>query len=493
MDNNMKNEKLISAEKSRSLKLGGYSLILIAIVIAAAILVNLIVEALPTKYTKIDLTGSDIYRISEDTENFIDTLDTDITIYFISTREGRNAQLDTFVTSYAEQSSHIKVKYIDPEEDPAFTSEHGVTAENSLVIKSELRSMTVHYSDIYQYSEAIQNEYYGYYYYYGYAIEDVYSPDVFAADNEITAAIDYVTTDNLPAVYTLTGHGEADMYSMITELIEYNNIRLESLNLLSSGIPDDASIIIINNPASDISEGEAETLCSFIDNGGNVIMITDTESYSPSLMKNLSDVAKHVGLKAHEGIVLEEDTGYYTRNQYTILPRLQESPLTESIANPTNYYIAMNRAHAIVEDEEYEGSNLIVPVLLSSETAYIIGEDEEVRSRRDGDITGPFYLGAVSRNYNGDGMLIWYSSSYINTEISMSYVNYNNIIVFANSVMTVCDKAETISVGNVAINSEGTLTLTETDVMVWTVILQYLIPLAVLIPGVIIWLLRRRR
>lgn len=486
------NENKHETQKSRSLKLGGYSVILCAIVIAAAIMVNLIVAALPSKYTKFDLSGSDIYRISEDSQNFISELDMDVTIYFVTTSESKNQQIDTFVENYAGMSKHIKVEYVDPEADPAFSSEYGVTSENSLVVVSELRYETIPYDSIYQYSEDILNDYYSYYYYYGYAIDDIYSPDIFDADNQITSAIDYVTTENLPTVYVLTGHGEADLTQTITDVIEYNNIRLDTMSLLS-GIPEDASIIIINNPASDLVADEAEMLNSFIDNGGNVILVTDPANYDTQTMKNLTSVAQHCGLTAYDGIVLEENTAYYSRNQYMTLPRLQSCIVTSTIDNPTNYYAAMNRAHAIAEYEEYEGTNMISPVLLTSETAYIIGDDEEVRARTENDVTGQFYLGAVSTNYSGDGRFIWFSSSFINDDASMNYVGYNNLVVFSNSVTTVCDKPVTITVDSVSINSVGTLSLTENEVLVWTAIIQYIIPLAFLIPGIVVWIKRRCR
>lgn len=492
MDNN---KKTTSPDKLRSLKLGGYSIVLSVIVIAAAVLVNLIFEALPESMTVIDLTGADVYQISEDTEKFLDSLDTDITIYYISSAEGRNEQLNSFVKSYAEQSKHITVKYVDPEAEYAFVSEHGVTAENSLVIASELRTETVDYNSIYRYSEEIWNEYYSSYYYYGYAIEDVATPDVFDADNQITSAIDYVTTNNLPVVYSLTGHGEAALSTTISALVDYNNITNKELNLLSSSntIPEDASIVIINNPTSDITEAEAKALRAFIDNGGKVIMVTDIASYATDVMKNLTAVAEHCGLTAHDGIVLEDNTSYYSQNQYFLVPRLQECAVTASISNPSGVTLVMNRAHAIVEDEDYEGSMLISPVLKTSDTAYIIGEDEEVRARRDDDITGTFYLGAISRNAESDGMLVWYSSSYINSDESMNYVNYNNVYVFGYSITEICDKPITISVDSVPLNVSSYLTFTETSIIICTALVLLLIPLAVLVPGIVIWVIRRRR
>ena len=493
-NNNTNERRQNSSYKSRQFRLGGYSVLLTVIVIVAAVIINLIVGALPAKYTQIDVTGSDIYNISETSEQFISELDSDITIYYVTTEANRNYQLYTFLNKYAEKSSHIKLVQIDPEIDPSFSDEHGIQNENSLVVESALRTETVDYYDIYEYSADIQNEYYSRYYMYGYQIQDVYDPDVFDGDNELTSAIDYVTTENLPIVYTVTGHGEGELSTVITSYIDYSNIVSAPLNLVTTGVvPGDANVVIINNPTSDLTDDELASLTAYIDGGGKVILVTDVANYSTESMKNVTALAEHCGLTAYDGMVLEENTDYYAGTQYLVVPKLKSSVITAQIANPDSVSIVMNRAHAIAESETYEGGMTVSPVLVTSDTAYIIGATEEVRSRTDDDKSGQFYLGAIASDAQSGGMFVWYSSEFINSELSYRYVNYNNLYVFLYTVTEICEKPTTISVDSISIGAGESLTLTQTDVTVWTVIIQYLIPLAVLVPGVIVWILRRKR
>lgn len=496
MDNNVKKESAL-----RSLKLGGYSIILTAIVIVAVVIVNLIVNALPTKFTQIDLSGSDVYQISEESKKLVEALDTDITIYYVSTTSGRNATLNNFVSNYASMSKHIKVEYVDPEENPSFTNDHKVTEENSLVVSSELRSETVLYSDIYEFSKEIQEEYYSQYYYYymmnnqdeQYAIENIYSYDIFDADNEITSAIDYVTTKKLPTLYTLTGHGEADISSTILSMLDYSNIATDSLNLVSSEIPKEASMIAINVPTSDLTEAEKDALLAYIDNGGKVLVVTDAEHYSPDDMPNLTAVAKHCGLTSHDGIVLEDNTSYYSQYKYFLVPRLQSCKITESVTNINNVTLVMSKAHSIEKLDDYEGSMTVSPIIVTSDSAYIIGDKEEVREKKDDDISGQFYLGAIAEDASTGGSFIWYSSSLICDDMSYYYVNYNNLYIYLYSITESCEKPATISIDSVALATASSITFTETDIIAWTTIIQIVIPLAVLIPGIVIWIRRRRR
>ena len=62
---------------------GGYSAAASAIVIAIAVLVNLMVGSLPTTLTQIDLTDQSIYSLSDQTKRIAASLDKDVTMYLI--------------------------------------------------------------------------------------------------------------------------------------------------------------------------------------------------------------------------------------------------------------------------------------------------------------------------------------------------------------------------------------------------------------------------
>ena len=49
-----------------------------------ALLVNLIVGMLPESYKKINVTGEETFQVSQKTKKYLDTLEEDVTLYFIS-------------------------------------------------------------------------------------------------------------------------------------------------------------------------------------------------------------------------------------------------------------------------------------------------------------------------------------------------------------------------------------------------------------------------
>ena len=72
-----------SPNKIKTARIGSYSVVITVVVIVMAILVNLIVNRLPTTYTQFDVSPAGLYTLSEQTESMVSGLDQDITIYWI--------------------------------------------------------------------------------------------------------------------------------------------------------------------------------------------------------------------------------------------------------------------------------------------------------------------------------------------------------------------------------------------------------------------------
>ena len=125
---------------------------------------------------------------------------------------------------------------------------------NSLVVECGERSRYIPYTDIYITDASM--------YSYSYSTS-------FDGEGAITSAIDYVTNPDQPTAYTLTGHGEGSLPATFSESLEKDNITVSELSLLNMDeIPEDADLLIIYAPQSDISADEAEILSDYAAAGG---------------------------------------------------------------------------------------------------------------------------------------------------------------------------------------------------------------------------------
>ena len=76
------NVKLPQGGSKRALHSGMYASALAVVVLAVIILVNLVIRALPTKYTEYDISTTSLFTLSDTTENLLHELNADVTAYY---------------------------------------------------------------------------------------------------------------------------------------------------------------------------------------------------------------------------------------------------------------------------------------------------------------------------------------------------------------------------------------------------------------------------
>lgn len=223
--------------KRKTGKAGGYTVLMTVLLLAALIVINLIVGALPSKITKLDSSTSKMYTLSETTEKYLSKLDEDITLWFICPGGQEDSQLCTFLDRYAELSARVKVRVADPIADPDFISKYtdAQLSEYSVIVESARRSKAVDYNDMYYYyndsvGKMSASDYQIYNAYYGITAEPY-----FDGDNQLTCAVEYVTAETLPTLYTLSGHGEKEMSETLAYYVDLSGYDTSELNIALDG------------------------------------------------------------------------------------------------------------------------------------------------------------------------------------------------------------------------------------------------------------------
>ena len=299
---------LKAALTTRAVRVGGYSVAAAAIVIAIIVAANALVRALPAQWTQFDTTSSQLFSISDQTESVVGSLETPVTIHWIVQSGQEDATLETLLERYQALRENLTVEKVDPVVSPTFLEQYDVGSvyNNSLIVESEARYRYVDYYDIYEY------DYTNYY--------TTGSVDMnFAGEGAITSAVSYVVNDDLPKVYTLTGHGEGSLSSDFQSAAEQDNMEFEELSLLSAEtVPEDADCVLILAPQSDISDVELTALQAYLDGGGRLLLITDPPQEGAELT-NLETLMASYGVHAVDGIVVEEDQANYAMGlPYTV-------------------------------------------------------------------------------------------------------------------------------------------------------------------------------
>lgn len=123
------------------LRSGIYASAVTVLVVVLAVLLNLIVRAIPTKYTEFDLSEAGLYTLSDSSKDIAHALTQDVTIYYLAETGSEDAIITKLLDRYASESSHIKWETKDPAVYPTFAAQYGVqSAENgSLILVSGRR------------------------------------------------------------------------------------------------------------------------------------------------------------------------------------------------------------------------------------------------------------------------------------------------------------------------------------------------------------------
>ena len=488
MDSSRKSAKAMLRETwaklsgRKALRVGGYSVLASVIVLAIAVALNVLVNALPASWTQYDTTSARLFTISEQTEGVLADLDEDVTIYWIVQSGKEDETLGTLLDRYAALSGHVSVEVRDPDVYPAFMEQYitGSIYNNSLVVESAERYTYVGYDSIYSYSYDSNYNYNAY----------------FDGESEITSAISYVVSDDLPVVYTLTGHGEQELSTDFSSSIEALNVVVESLSLIEEGaVPEDADCLMILAPESDISENELEAIKAYLDAGGGLILVTAPEHTSGE-RPNLDALMAYYGVTASDGIVVEGDAGNYAfGTPLELLPEYGSHEITSPLSQGV-YYVLLPVAQGLTVSGELPEGVSVTELLTTTDDAYskVSGYSMETYEREDGDISGPFALAVAITDEIDDeteSNIVWISSEYITDESADAMVSGGNMDFFLNCVSWICGEREGIAIHAKSLQSEY-LTLTSAQASRLSIVLIAVIPIAVLAAGIYIYVRRRR-
>ena len=493
MDNNNRNERP-AKEKSplnlRALKGGSYSLGLCAAALVLVIVVNLFVSALPSTVTKLDATTVGMLSITPETKEIVKGVKEKVTMYLIAQRGREDTSILELMQRYADLNSNIKLETVDPDLKPGFTSRYTTStlAANSVIVESEKRFYTINYSDIYvtSYENLTEEDLYNYYYY---GIAPKGTP-YFYGEKELTSAVDYVTAESIPTVYLLSGHGEAQLSESAQNSFTVANIRTASLALLGAeGIPEDGTAILVNNPQSDLSAFEAETLEKYLKNNGNLILVTDFRTCPTKKMPNLMKVTAVMGMRAGDGIVVETNKNNYNTYPTYLLPSIGTAGPGAEL-DPNSVYVFAVNAHSITLTGE--GGAEAGGFLRSTTASFLkkAGADIKTYEREDGDTDGPCNVAAYATL--GGGKAVWFATPSILEEQWDYYVNGGNSRVFMAAVNWMCEKTVDISILGKQLQVQA-LVVPEGAAGAWSVLLAIILPVAVLGGGIFIWYRRNHR
>lgn len=476
-------KKLVGTISKKHIKNGSYSMAMAAIFIVIVVVINMIVGAIPSKYSQLDVSSSKLYTIGDETKKVLKALDKDVTIYQIAQSGSEDDTISNLLKRYKDESKHIKVEVKDPVVNPKFASEYTTDdlAANSLIVVCGDRNKVISYNDMYSTSVDYNTW--------------QQTTTGFDGEGQITSAIGYVNSEDLPIMYTLSGHGEKDLDSSFKEDIQKANIDIKELNLLTEGkVPDDADCLMIVSPTSDISEEEKTEILDYLEAGGKAMIFSD---YTQDDLPNFDAVLASYGVKRAEGIVFEGDSQHYgMQMSYYLVPTVNSTDASSETASAGSYVLAPY-AQGIQKTDDVRDTVTIDSILTTSDQAYSKTNMQSSQiEKEDDDVNGPFDLGvAITEKLDDDKetQIVYYSTANLMESQVNQMVSGGNekLLLESLSWMTSTDESSSVSISSKSLQSTS-LTVTDYDAAFWKICTIGLIPGVFLVAGFLIWLRRRK-
>ena len=477
----MNNNGIFSKLKTRKFKVGTTATAMTVIVIAAIIVINLIVGQLTDKFgLSLDLTQNKIFSLTNQSIEFIKDLKKDVEIVLLSDEKtfaqsnSYFSQANSVLKQYDLNSDKIKLTYVDTIKNPMYLQEYQDEnlTENSIIVKSGDKHKIITVQDIFD----IQRSYYG------------STITGSKAEQELTSAILYVTSENQTKIAFLKGYGEQDA-AAFQELLKKNNFSAVEVSLLTEEIPEDVKLAIVYGAERDFDATAVEKLEKFLSQGDkNLIFALDPKQTEAP---NLNGFLEKNSLKVKEGLVYETNVQNIVSNAFEAI----------------NEYV----------DEEYKSGlkNLSIPVLMPyckplevtdverarvllqfSKTTGVLPKDSNENFDFAGNVSGPIpsvVLSAVKTEAEKDSKLAVIASYGALMEGYLSANALNNSAYFVNMVNQMTNREDfglTIETKRLGGQELG-IKKAAADVL--GIVMAIILPLIILMIGTVVFFTRKNK
>ncbi len=283
-------------------------MVAIILVFALTVMVNWLSAR---RWARVDWTSTQIYSLSDKTENIVADLDDEIKIVvFMTPATSMFDQIQELLERYKAASDKITVEYIDPEREPLKTTQlaeqYGVQVADTVVFSFGDRTKYVT-SD-----QMAEMDYSGMQYGQGPTMRS------FKGEEQFTSAILSLVAPDVPKVYFVTGHGEASVegigggaadrgLSVLADTLKRENMETADTSLLTGEVPADADVLAIIGPTRAFTESEIEALDVFLDRGGRLLVALDPLIEPAGTMRptRLEALLAARGVVVHDDLVID--------------------------------------------------------------------------------------------------------------------------------------------------------------------------------------------
>jgi ABC-type uncharacterized transport system involved in gliding motility auxiliary subunit len=456
--------------QSRQTKYGAYATTYILIVLAILATVNFLANRYNKSY---DSTANKRYSLSDQTIKLASNLKQDVNIsYFDETTSFPRAK--DLLDRYANLSPKLKVIYQDPFKKPQLAKQFGITQAGTIVLMSgekreEARSLS---------------------------------------EEEITSALIRLQKSGVKTVCFTTGAGEHSLddttsgsYSAVKQLVEKNNYKTEAINLIEKPeVGAGCSVVVVAGPRVDYPQPVVDGLKKYVEGGGRAIFLSDpplkTAKESVADNEALSGLLKSWGVTLNKDLVLDTSGvgGLYgmgpevaLATKYETHPVVREMKRTATAFPLVRSLEAAPGTNTSVEKIISTSSNSVAATSLNLTGGALQMPKGEPKSYAVA-AAGSYRTGQQKDGNNVEGRFIVVGSSDFMSNYALGFGGNKDLAL--NMLNWLSSDEDLISI-RPKDPEDRRIQLTKPQMLTVRAVSQFLIPLAVIALGLMVWWRRR--
>ena len=492
----------------RKLKYGSVAAAITVVFTAAVVLLNVLVTSLTDRYPlKLDLTADKVFEVSQETIDFLDTLESkvDITVMqdeaTLELGSKYDKQLIEVVKKYAQNSDNVNVDFINMDKNPNYASKYsdmykGEIKEGNIVVTSGDKIKVLTANELYN-TES--------YYYYSYITSS-------KAEQALTSAVMYVTDDNPKTIGILTVTSPSSVQASLDNfrsMLESNGYDIEDIDLMSvQNIDSSIDMIIIPAPLNDFTSSMTEKLSDFLYNDGNLGKnVFYMANYDQNKTPNIDSFLSEWGIEAGEGYIYETDDNLrqvapvYGMQTYiaSSVGQIADEDTYGSMVTDSSLPIIVPASRPLKLLFESENDRETSVILKTSATSAIIpadaGKDYDIsgseKSEQNVMVMGTKFI----TDDNGERItsnVTVAGSAFIADYYMLTEKAYNNGEFIINVLNSITGKSNGITIVPKSIES-ASITISDSQVKILKTVFVFIIPLIVAVIGITVFARRRHR
>ncbi len=435
------------------------------IVIALIVLVNWFVNNHQKQW---DLTPNKKYSLSEQTRKILNGLKAsgqEVTIYAFDRQQNFGEQRDV-LGMYGSASNLVKVKYVDPDRQPALAKEFGVHSYGTIVVSAGERHMEAQGT----------------------------------GEEAITNALVRVLKGQRLACF-ITTHGErsldgtdSDGYSHFKTQLSDENYQTESLPFLQKlEIPKDCTMAVIAGPQNDYLPPEIDVIDKYLHDGGRVLAMLDAGVELPNLTKMLTDW----GATPRNDLVIDENPVaqiFGTKPYMPLIIKYGTNAIVQPLSGRATLF-PLSRSFEVGKDSKPGISD--DSLCETSADSYGVTDwnpkIEEIQFRPAKDVKGPLTV-AASGTVTGmgekksEGRFVALGTSLIAANTFLNFQSNRDFIM--NSINWLSADEDLISIRPTAPESQH-LNMNEEQMRRLLILGVFGVPILIVLAGTLVWWQRR--